>query len=105
MEYNKMIELARQSSPDAPGTGEVLNSVRQRLYLRRQRQRLTLAAVLTLLLGGTATMPLLATQDEEPTLTLAEKVSARVDTPKSKLPPPIVGYQHSISNRNIMTLI
>ena len=99
-----MIELARESAPDAPDTGELLSNVRQRLYNRRQRQRLTLAAVLALLLGGAATLPLLV-QGEEPTLTLAERVSARVDTPKSKLPAPIAGYQHSISNRNIMTLI
>lgn len=105
MEYNKMIELVRQSGTDAPDTAAVLSKVQQRLTLRRQRQRLTLTAVLALLLGGTVTLPLLTTQGEVPTLTLAERVSARVDTPKSKLPAPIAGYQHSITNRNIMTLI
>lgn len=38
-------------------------------------------------------------------LTLAERVSRTIDTPRNDVPAPLAGYRHSIYNRQIYTLL
>ncbi len=106
MEYNKMIELARQASPDAPDTGEVLEGVRHGLYVRRQRQRLIVGmaciAMAVIPMAFTCLYPPL-TSNAAPTL--AETVSATLDPTPDGLPSPLRGYRNSIRNHQTMTII
>lgn len=104
MEYNELLEYARQQQSAVPDADSIVRGVHRTLQVRRQRQRLALAAVLALLLGASATLPL-TVQADAPATTLAERVSAHDDTPHSDLPPTILGYQHSLTNRKIQTLI
>lgn len=102
MEYNKIIELARQSMPDAPDTDEVLNGVHRTLQ-RRRRQRTMIASVACIVL---AIMPLtLNTKHSTINTTLVESVSASLPPSTSNMPAPIEGYRNSIRNNLIMTMI
>ena len=102
MEYNKIIELARQSAPDAPGTDEVLNPIHHRLRVRRQRQ--SVLATLACLLLAASPLALLY-HGNTPSTTLAEAVSATIQTAPDDLPAPLAGYQNSIRNHKTMMLL
>ena len=105
MEYNKMIEMARKSTPDAPSTDEVL--VRMHRTLRRRRQQQTL---LTGIAGiALITIPLLTTNYQLPTTTpsptLAETVSATLPSTPDGMPAPLQGYRNSLRNHQTLSLI
>lgn len=106
MEYNKMIELARQAPHDAPDTGEVMESVRHGLRVRRQRQRLlTSMACIVLAVTPIALTTHLSNHTSRTAPTLAETVSATLSTTPNDLPAPLRGYRNSIRNHQIMTVI
>lgn len=97
-----MIELARQSAPDAPSTDEVLGHIHRSLRVRRQRQTV-LTTVACLLL---ATTPLaLLDRGAAPSPTLAEAVSATVQPAPGDLPAPLAGYRNSLRNHQTLTVI
>lgn len=102
MEYNKMIELARQSVPSAPDTDEVLDGIHRRLRARRQRQMLIASAACLLI----AALPLaLLNNDITPSPTLVETVSATVKPALDNLPAPLAGYRNSLRNHQTTTVI
>lgn len=102
MEYNKMIEMVRQSGTDAPGTDEVLLQVHHRLLVRRRQQTL-LASAVCILLAASPLAFLNTSSTHSPTL--AETVSATVRPAHGDLPAPLAGYQNSLRNHKTMTLI
>ena len=102
MEYNKMIEMVRQSGTDAPGTDEVLRQVHHRLNVRRRRHT-TIASITCLLLAATPLAFTFNTGNTSPTL--AETVSATVRPAPGELPAPLAGYRNSLRNHQTMTII
>ena len=103
MEYNELITRARQASVEAPDTDAILGGMRRTLR-RRQRQRQTVVSMLLVLAVGSSLLFVHQPEEQLTAMTLAEQVSARLDTPPTNLPAPLVGYRNSIYNRNIYTL-
>jgi len=101
MEYEDLIEQAQQMSIDVPDTDAILSGMHRTMH-RRLRQRQSVLSVL-LFLGAFTTLFFAQPVGKSP-LTLAERVSAHLDTPSNDTPAPLVGYQHSIRNRQIYTL-
>ena len=105
MEYNKMIELVRQSTPEAPETTELLAGVHRTLQVRR-RQQAMLASIACIAL---LTVPLLTlnfqSSSPNPSPTLAEAVSATVESAPNNMPAPLAGYRNSIRNHQTLTII
>lgn len=102
MEYNKMIEMVRQSGTDAPGTDEVLRRVHNRLLVRRRQQTL-LASAVCILLAASPLAFLNTSSTHSPTL--AETVSATVRPAPGNLPAPLAGYRNSLRNHQTTTVI
>lgn len=101
MEYNELITKAQQSVDDAPDADTIIAGVHH--AMRRRRQRQALVSVVVALAVGTSAF--FMQPRYETSVTLAEQVSRRVDTPRTKLPAPVMGYQHSIYKRQIYTLL
>ena len=102
MEYNELITRVQQASVDSPDTDAILSGMRRTLRRRRQQRQAIFSVVLVFAVGSSVFF--LQPHNEIP-LTLAESVSAHIDTPSTKTPAPIVGYRHSVYNRQIYTLI
>lgn len=103
MEYNELIAQARQAATDAPDTDAILGAMRCTLRRRQQRCQALLSAVLVLAVGASL-LSVYQPAGRLASTTLAERVSARLDTPPTNLPAPLVGYRNSIYNHNIYTL-
>ena len=102
MEYNKIIDLARQSAPDAPDNDEVLHGVHRTLQ-RRRRQRTMAISIACIVLAIT---PLaLNTQHSSPNTTLVETVSATLPSAPDGMPAPLQGYRNSLRNHQTLTVI
>ena len=100
-----MIELVRQSTPEAPETVELLAGVHRTMQVRR-RQQAMLASIACIAL---LTVPLI-TLNLQPTTpnsypTLAEAVSATVESAPNNMPAPLAGYRNSIRNHKTLTII
>lgn len=102
MEYNELITKAQQVSVDAPDTDAILTGMRRTLR-RRQQQRQALFSTLLVLAVGVAVFSFQPRYESH--VTLAELVSSRIDTPPTRTPAPLVGYRHSMYNRQIYTLL
>ena len=102
MEYNELITKVQQAVVDAPGTDDILSGMRRTLRRRRQQGQAVLSVVI-LLVAGVSLFFIWPRYEKH--LTLAESVSAHIDTPPTRTPAPIVGYRHSIYNRQINTLL
>ena len=102
MEYNELITKARQVPVDAPDADAILDGMHRTLRHRRLQRQALLSLALVLVV---ATSVYMLQPQYETRLTLAERVSRRIDTPPTNTPAPLVGYRHSISNRNIYTLL
>ncbi|MBQ8704027.1 MAG: hypothetical protein IJ524_06595 [Bacteroidales bacterium] len=104
MEYNELITRVQQAPTEAPSTDTLLGGMRNTLRRRRQQRQTLVSAVAVLVIGGAAILSLPASErSTEPTL--AERVSRSLDTRPNDIPAPLLGYQHSTFNRQILTLI
>ena len=101
MEYNELITKAQQTLADIPDADTIITGMHR--TMRRRRQLQTLVSLAIVLAVGTSAF-FMQPRYEAP-VTLAEQVSLSVDTPQTNLPAPILGYQHSIYNRQIYTLL
>lgn len=102
MEYNELITRAQQEAVEAPDTDTILSGMHRTLRRRRQ-QRQTFLSIGMLLVVGTSVFFLQPRY--EVSATLVEKVSLHIDTPATKTPAALVGYRHSVYNRQIYTLL
>ena len=102
MEYNELITRAQQESVEAPDTDTILTGMHRTLR-RRRLQWQSLFSIGILLVVGTSVFFLQPRY--EVSATLVEKVSLHIDTPTTKTPAPLVGYRHSLYNRQIYTLL
>ena len=102
MEYNELITRAQQAEVDAPDTDTILSGMYRTLNRRRRQRQVVLSMVLVLVVGASS---LFLQPRYESHITLAERVSAHIDTPATKTPAPLVGYRHSVYNRQIYTLL
>lgn len=102
MEYNELITKAQQAAVDSPDTDAILTGMHRTLRRRRQQWQALLSVVMLLAVG---TSVFFLQPRSETRLTLAECVSAHIDTPSTKTPAPLVGYRHSMYNRQIYTLL
>ncbi len=102
MEYNELITRAQQVSVDTPDTNAILAGM-SRTLRRRRRQRQALLSAMGLLVVGVGLLFLQPRHEGH--ITLAERVSAQIDTPATRTPAPLVGYRHSMYNRQIYTLL
>ena len=102
MEYNELITRVQQASVDVPATDAILTGMHRTLRHRRQQRQALLSLVMLLAVG---TSVFFMQPRNETRLTLAECVSAHIDTPPTKTPAPLVGYRHSMYNRQIYTLL
>lgn len=102
MEYNELITKVQQAEVDAPDTDTILTGMRRTLSHRRRQRQVVLSTVLVLVVGASS---IFLQPRYENHITLAEQVSAHIDTPPTKTPAPLVGYRHSMYNRQIYTLL
>lgn len=102
MEYNELITKAQQAAVDAPDTNAILRGMHRTLHRRRRQQQAVLSTLLVLVVSGSL---FFLQPRQESRITLAESVSAHIDTPPTRTPAPLVGYRHSIYNRQIYTLL
>ena len=102
MEYNELITRAQQAAVDAPDADTILSGMHHTLNRRRRQRQAVLSTVLVLVVGASS---LLLQPRYESHITLAEQVSAHIDTPATRTPAPLVGYRHSMYNRQIYTLL
>ena len=103
MEYNELINRMQQASVDAPDAENILAGMRCTVHRRRMQQQVLLSSVLVLAVIAPAF--LLQYGHNEARITLAEQVSLKIDTKSTRTPAPIVGYRHSMYNRQIYTLL
>lgn len=102
MEYNELIERVQHTSVDIPDTNAILGGMRRTIHRRRQKKTI-LASTACLII---AIIPLaLSINRESPTPTLAEVVSATIQSSSDELPAPLTGYRNSIRNHQTTTLI
>lgn len=104
MEYNELIANAQRAPIEVPATEELLGGMRRTLH-RRQQRRQTLLSAAAILMIGTATIITLPPSDSSVEPTLAERVSRSLNVRPNDIPAPLLGYQHSSHNRQILTLI
>lgn len=104
MEYNDLITRVQQSTVDVPDTDAILGSMRRTVRRRELRRRTLLSSAFVLVSGVAMALPL-ATPQVSSELTLAERVSRSLDMRPNDIPAPLLGYQHSMHNRQILTLI
>ena len=104
MEYNELIAKVQHLPVDVPDSNAILQGVRHKVT-RRRRQRQVVASMLVVLVLGGASMLFLPQPTPARPLTLAERVSRTIDTPRNDVPAPLAGYRHSIYNRQIYTLL
>ena len=102
MEYNELITRVQQASVDVPDTDAILTGMHRTLRHRRQQRQMLLSVAIVLAMG---TSLFFLQPRNETRLTLAECVSAHIATPPPKTPAPLVGYRHSMYNRQIYTLL
>ena len=102
MEYNELITRAQQAAVDVPDTDTILSGMHRTLNCRRRQRQAVLSAVLVLVVGASG---LFLQPRYESHITIAEQVSAHIDTPPTQTPAPLVGYRHSMYNRQIYTLL
>ena len=102
MEYNELISRVQQVAVDAPDTDTILSGMHRTMNRRRRQRQTVLSSVLVLVMGASG---LFLQPRYESHITLAEQVSAHIDTPPTKTPAPLVGYRHSIYYRQIYTLL
>ena len=102
MEYNELIARAQQATFEAPDTDTILSGMHRTLNRRRRQRQAVLSTILVLVVGASG---LFLQPRYESHITLAEQVSAHIDTPPTKTPAPLVGYRHSMYNRQIYTLL
>lgn len=102
MEYNSIIARAQQTPVEAPDADAILSGMRRTLRRRSRQRQMVLSVVLVLAMG---TSVFILQPRYETHLTLAECVSAHIDTPATRMPAPLVGYRHSMYNRQIYTLL
>lgn len=102
MEYNELITRAQQAAVDAPDADAILAGVHRTMHRRHRQRQVALSTVLVL---GVGTALFFAQPSYERHITLAEHVSAHLDTPTTRTPAPLVGYRHSKYNHQIYTLL
>lgn len=103
MEYNELIEKAQHAPVDTPDTDVILGGMHH--TLNRRRQHNTLLATAACLIVASAPL-FFSLTSQSPAPTLAEVVSATIQSSPNDLPAPIAGYRNSIRNHNkIITLI
>lgn len=102
MEYNELITRVQQAAIDVPDTDDILLGMRHTLR-HRQHQRQALLSMVLVFAVGVSTFFMQPRYESH--LTLAERVSARIDTPPTRTPAPLVGYRHSMCKRQIYTLL
>lgn len=103
MEYNELITRAQQAAVNSPDTDAILTGMHRTLHRRRQQRQAVLSVVLVFAVGSSVFF-LQPSPTQQPR-TLAECVSLQLDTPPTRTPAPIVGYRHSMYNRQIYTLL
>ena len=102
MEYNKLIEKIQRTPVDIPDTDTILGGMRHTLH-RRRHQRTMLTTMACLLL---VTVPIsLSVGSASSSPTLAEVVSATLQSSPNDLPAPLAGYKNSIRNHQTKTII
>ena len=104
MEYNDLITRVQQAPVDVPDADAILGSMRRTVRRRELRRRTLLSSVFVLAVGVAMIFPL-STSHGTSELTLAERVSRSLDVRPNDIPAPLLGYQHSMHNRQILTLI
>lgn len=87
---------------DAPDTDAILTGVHLTLN-RRRRQRQALLSTAVVLVTGVSLFFMQPRYENH--ITLAECVSAHIDTPATRTPAPLVGYRNSMYNHQIYTLL
>lgn len=104
MEYNELITRVQQAPVEAPDTDALLQGMHHTLQRRQRQRQWAVSMFFVLVMGATIALLPSATPTAHP-ITLAEQVSRRLDVPRNNAPAPLVGYRHSIRNRQIYTLI
>lgn len=104
MEYNDLITRVQQAPVEVPDTDTILGSMRRTVRRKELRRRTLLSSVFILVAGGAMMLPLF-TPPHTGELTLAERVSRSLDVRPNDIPAPLLGYQHSMYNRQILTWI
>ncbi len=102
MEYNELIERAQRMSVDIPDTDTILSGMRRTLYRRRQQRRIVFSLAIVLVVGTSAYFMQLRS---EKAITLAETISATLQSSPTDLPAPLAGYKNSIRNHQTTALI
>lgn len=102
MEYTELITRAQQAPVEVPDTDSILGGMHRTLQRRRRQRQAALSMLLVLAVGASA---FFMQPRYETSVTLAEQVSARIDTPPTRIPVPLAGYRHSMYNRQIYTLL
>lgn len=102
MEYNELITRAQQADVEVPDTDTILSGMHRTLH-RRHRQRQVVLSMALVFVAGVSVFFLQPRYESH--VTLAESVSAHIDTPSTQTPAPLVGYRHSMYNRQIYTLL
>lgn len=101
MEYNKLIERAQQTPIEVPDTDSILGGMRHTMHRRRQQRRLVFSLTLVLAIG---TSVYFMQPHPEKTITLAETISATLQSSPNGLPAPLAGYKNSIRNHQITVI-
>lgn len=102
MEYNKLIEKIQRTPVDIPDTDTILGGMRRTLHRRRQQR--TLLTTMACLLLVTVSIRL-SVDSASSSPTLAEVVSATLQSSPNDLPAPLAGYKNSIRNHQAITII
>lgn len=101
MEYNELIERAQRMSVDIPDTDTILSGMRRTLYRRRQQRRIVFSLAIVLVVGTSAYF---MQPRSGKTITLAEAISATLQSSPNDLPAPLAGYKNSIRNHQITVI-
>jgi len=95
MEYKELIEKTQHVPVDVPDTDAIIDGMRRTLHRRRQQYQLIFSLVIVLAVGTSAYF---MHPRSEKTITLAEAISATIQSSPNDLPAPLTGYKNSIRN-------
>lgn len=101
MEYNKLIERVQQMPIEVPDTDSILGGMRSTMHRRRKQRRLVFSLAIVLVVGTSAYF---MQPRSGKTITLAEAISATLQSSPNDLPAPLAGYKNSIRNHQITVI-